>query len=580
MRSPAEIHALWTKRLPETRRMNEFYRKLDSLIPNWPLIVRARDFTNWMMEPDSENGSRMFDRLHSLWDDPFFGAQDFAALLRLAFSDNYSVQRVAKPVLGGKYEIISHLGTGGNGTVYLVWSNETSTLYALKTIRADVASDVAARNSFRAEANTWISLGDHPNLAKAHYYEEVDGELYITMSYVEAADSAGGASLADEIAAGRITDELLCVWFCQVADGLNYAYANGVKAHRDIKPGNILVGREVTARLSDFGLAVFTEELVATSNLKPTMAGTPLFMAPEQFGEDHYGDQRSDIYSLGVSLYYAASGKLPFVPRFTPVAEHEMHRYLVEVRDLHLHGTAAPIRSALWPVIIKCLAKRPDARFGTVSEFRSAVETVARRIGVRVPSPAKVEINVWTLRDQGNSLMRLGRYDDALALFDEFLKVFPGDGVVLNRAVCLENTGRYSEAFAVYERLAEAGEVAGLVNGSNCLRVLGRTEESFDYAKRAVALEQKDVQSWIALGNAAYNLGHWENAIDAYLTARSLAPSNPTPPYNLAIAAERAGQVNSAKEAYRAFLQLSAADDKRRAIAERRISLLVDSSSG
>jgi serine/threonine protein kinase len=575
MRNPTEVLSLWMNRLPNTRRMCKFYQKLDDLMPNWPSVIRAPDFVGWMMRVDSDSGSCMFDRLKALWDNPLYAASDFAALLRLARQDAIGEPQRLKPVLNGKYEVISHLGAGGNGAVYLVWSRETSALYALKTIRADVANDPAARSAFRSEAKIWISLGDHPNIAKAFYYEEVNGDLYITMSYVEPADSATGSSLSDEVASGSLSDGLLCIWFCQIVDALNYAYTHGLRAHRDIKPGNILVGREGSARLSDFGLAVLAESLVAAKTLEPAMAGTPLFMSPEQFINSQYCDQRSDVYSLGVTLYYAASGGvIPFSPSFIPTTPYEMHRYLAEVRDLHAHAAAEPISSSLWSVIQKCLAKRPQDRFRNVSELRSALASVAHAISVPLPAPAKPEPDIWTLRDQGNSLMRLAHFSDAIKCFDNFLAAFPDSAAALNRAVCLENLGRYTEALEVYERLAARDEVAGLVNGSNCLRALGQKEQALEYAKRAVALGREDVDCWITLGNAAWSLDQWDDAMSAYGTARSISPSSATSAYNFALAAERVGQPTAAVDGYSAFLQFSAPDDSRRAHAEKRLASL------
>lgn len=570
--------------LPNTRRMNDFYRRLDELCPNWSSILNDPEFTDWMMRSDSESGSCMYDRLESLWQDPLNSTENFAALLRLfvrskiAQKDRHKprglmrlfqravppeAEQLRYPTLSGKYEVLSLLGSGGNGDVYLAWSRETTSLYALKTIRAELAINPTVRQSFRNEAYAWIRLGEHPNIAKAYFFEELGVRLYITMAYVEG-DDITGPSLADKIESSPASAEKLCVCFCQVADGLRHAYGHGVRAHRDIKPGNVLIGRDGVARVSDFGLAVTEEMLSVSGPREGHVEGTPIFMSPEQFFSSSDCDQRSDLYSLGISMYQAASGSLPFMPRFVPKTPQDMHRYFSEVRDMHERARPEAISSPLWPVIQKCINKRKEDRFADIEEFRAALVSVAKKLGVAIPQCVQAETNAWVLRDQGNTLMRLGKHQNAIEAYDRFLSVFPDESVVFNRAVCLENSGRYSEALKVYEPLALRNDVKGLVNGSNCLRKLGRKDEALSYARKAVQHAPHDAGCWISLGNAAFALSMWEDSMCAYQSAHEADPSDPTPAYNFGLAAERAGNTESARLAYSTFLRLSLPDDPRR----------------
>ena len=565
-------------------------------MPEWCSVVGVPEFERWMMRVDCENGSCMFDRLSARWEDCLYEAPaDFAALLRI-FVRWHKAQEAGRerkgwrglfgaappgpreeaphPVLSAKYEVIGFLGRGGNGEVYLVWSRETTSLYALKTIRTELALDPKLREAFRNEARAWIRLGEHPNIAKAYFFEELGPRLYITMAFVEGDDHGCGPSLADRIAAGRPSLGDVCVWFCQVADGLAHAYAGGIRAHRDIKAGNILIGRDSVARVSDFGLAVTEELLLAGAT--GDAAGTPLFMAPEQFGNGGGAGQRSDVYSLGVSLYQAASGgAFPFTPAFSPNSPEALRRYYFEVRRMHERAEPKRLGSPLWPVIEKCLRKRPEDRFADVEAFRSAVAEAARREKLKVPERSRPADDFWVLRDQGNSLMRLGNYEEAIRAFDKFLAVLSFDGsVIFNRAVCLENLGRYAEALQVYETCANRGEVGGLVNGSNCLAKLGRRDEALAYAKRAVETGPKDPDCWICLGNASYGLGRWEDAMRAYSAAHRLDPSAPTPVFNLGLAAEKAAAADTAKQAYAAFLRLALPEDSRRSHCEKALKRL------
>lgn len=596
MATQTELMAALKGRLPSTRRRNDFYRKLDALMPEWGSVVAVPEFEQWVMRVDCENGARMFDRLNARWEDCLYSApDDFAALLRIFIRWKKArkagsgrkgwrglfrtppvqpMEEARHPVLSGKYEVLGFLGRGGNGEVYLVWSRETTCLYALKTIRTELALDRGVRQSFRNEARAWIRLGEHPNIAKAFFFEELGPRLYITMAFVEGDDRGGGPSLADRIAAGPVSLGDVCLWFCHVADGLAHAYAGGIRAHRDIKPGNVLIGRDNVARVSDFGLAVTAELLMAGAT--GDAAGTPLFMAPEQFGSATSYDQRSDLYSLGVSLYQAVSGGVfPFTPAFVPRTSEALQRYYFEIRRMHEEAEPKRLASPLWPVIEKCLKKRPEHRFADVEGFRSALDEAMRHQGFNPPERGRATNDFWGLRDQGNSLMRLGNCEEAIKAFDGFLAVLPYEGSArFNRAACLENLGRYAEAFEVYEACAERGEVGGLVNGSNCLAKLGRREEALAYAKRAVETAPDDLDCWICLGNAAYGLGRWEDAMRAYSAAHRLDGSAATPLHNLGLAAEKAAATDTAGQAYAAFLKVALPDDSRRAHGEKAVQRL------
>lgn len=575
---------------PTGRRYRAFHEKLERLAPNWREHMRSADFVSWGSTPDTADETCMFNRLFRLYDDPAFGAASFAALLKLhplARSEEDGQRRrswIARglkgarpelgsgaarplvPVLHGRYEVLKFLGRGGNGEVYLVWSRETTSVYALKLIRADLVADPTVRRLFRRECETWIRLGDHPNIAKAHFYDEMGSDLLVTMELVQSADDSG-PSLADKLeSAGRLDERRTLGWFANVCDGLAHAYAHGVSAHRDIKPGNILIDSHSTARASDFGLAHSAFEWPGDHDAG---AGTPHYASPEQSSAQPC-DQRSDIYSLGVTMYQACSGRLPFMPPIARDADPlEVDVYLVALREMHCSAPLPRLNTPLWPVIQRCMAKRAQDRYATVNDLRQAIVEVAARMGVQIPAPPTAKTDVWTYPEQGNSLMRLGKYEEAIVAFDQFLRTFSTDGnVLLNRACCLGKLGRYDEAMTVYEPLARRDEIAGLVNGSDCLRRLGRLQEALSYALRAVELFPTDADAWLALGGIQFGLEEWPGAVDSYGRAHQLQPSEPTPLYNIAIAAARIPDDALTNKASAQFLKLATPDDQRRGSIE------------
>ncbi len=566
---------------PKGRRRATLFAKLDKSVPGWRGLVHMSEFAQWASVVDSENGTCMLDRIRLRLDDPVFAAEDLAIIFRMfarwKATESRRTRQVSeehggfnkRPVLSRKYELIKGLGHGGSGEVNLVWSTETEKFYALKTIRSDLLRETHVRQAFRDEAGLWISMGEHPNVAKAYFFEEERQSLYITMEYVEEEDDGTGPSLADKLASGRVRIENLCVWFCQIADGLSHAYKRGIRAHRDIKPSNILINREGVAQISDFGIATTQAPLFNETPNEGYAAGTPFFMPPEQFAGQDKCDQRSDIYSLGVTLYQAVSGGiLPFSPEYSPRTSQDFSSLLSDVSRLHQTTSPRPLPSFLWPVIAKCLEKRQTDRFTNIQAFREKLSRLAGARQIFVPEPATETTNVWVLRDQGNTFMRLGRYEDAIQAFDSFLAIHGDESAAFNRAVCLENLERYEEALQEYDSFATRGDIKGIVNIGNCLRALGRKQEALEYANRAVALAKDDVCCWITLGNAQFALDNWGEAIRAYETAHQLEPMDPTPPYNIGLAALRSGLVGHARQAFLTFMESSMPDDKRRPYVE------------
>ena len=589
------------RREPGKKRYAKFYGALDESVPNWMSIIGSPEFLRWGLERDSHTDSScMLDMLCALWDDPAWSAEQFAVMLRLFLRDVESstsgqrrvadfIQRLmGRPateraprryLLSGRYEVLRKLGSGGNGDVYLVWSRETLSLYGLKVMRQELQENPAAVARFKNEIEAWVRLGTHPNIVRAFFLDTLNDTLYMTMEYMEA-DQSGGPSLAEKLQRGGIDGNKIATWFAQVADGLEHAYSSGIGAHRDIKPGNILISRTGTAKISDFGLVAplrgFNPANTAAvrdryETAPGSMMGTPVYMSPEQFADPHRCDQKSDIYSLGITLYQIVSGgRVPFLPA-TPrnSGTQEMARFLKEIRSMHEKAAPPRVHSPFWPVIEKCLAKRPENRFGEVIEFRRALEAVAKANGFSIPTKEKPDDDFWAYRDKGNTLLRLGKCEEAIAAFDAFLAKMPDESALFNKAVCLENLGRYKEAMEIYERFMEWDDYKAYVNGANCLKKMGDSESAAKLALRATELQPNDSACWIALGNINFAIDRIEDAIVAYRRAVSVSPSEPTPHYNLALVRKKAGDLNGAARSLKRFLNCASPLDDRCVVAKK-----------
>lgn len=260
----------------------------------------------------------------------------------------------------GPYQIISQVGEGGMATVYKAYQPSMDRNVAIKVLPGQLAESREFAQRFQQEARIIAKL-EHPHILPVFDYGEDDGITYLVMRYLDA------GTLRDKMEAGRPLplDEIDRL-FTQLADALSYAHSHGI-IHRDLKPTNALIDSQGNLFLTDFGIAKMLESASPRLTQTDAIMGTPAYISPEQ-AQAVKVNQRSDIYSLGVILYEMVTGRVPFVAE-TPLAVILKH-----VSDpLPPPSTVkSDIPNAIEQVILKALAKRPDDRFATVSEFLSA----------------------------------------------------------------------------------------------------------------------------------------------------------------------------------------------------------------
>lgn len=254
------------------------------------------------------------------------------------------------PVSGwDRYQFVSFLGQGGMGRVYKAIDLRLGRPVALKFIRSD---DPQMVRRFLQEARMQARI-EHENVCKVHEVGEVQGRHYIAMQYVE------GRTLTD--AALDLTVDQKVRIFHQIAEGLQAAHHLGM-IHRDIKPGNIMIERteegEIHPYLMDFGLARVEHEEGMT--MTGVAVGTPLYMSPEQLsGAVHTLDRRSDIYSIGATMYEVLSGK----PPFEGSTSLDILRKVVEEDAISVRKKQPKIPKDLDTIVMKCLEKEPERRY-------------------------------------------------------------------------------------------------------------------------------------------------------------------------------------------------------------------------
>ena len=274
-----------------------------------------------------------------------------------------SLGKLEKPATGplAEYELLGTLGAGGIGKVYKARHIISQRLEALKVLQQSQLGTPEMVERFVREIRVLASL-NHPNIAALHTAFRHDDQLVMVMEYLE------GVTIGERLSAGTLTQAEGLEYIRQVLDALVYAHERGV-IHRDIKPSNIMIVAQPAsiAKLLDFGLAVSGRDPAVTAS--GTTLGSLYYMSPEQV-RGQRADARSDLYSLGVTLYEILSGRRPFDgPTQYEILDGHLRRQ--PVPPTQLNPSVSP---QLESVVMKALEKEPVSRYQTAKEFLRALE--------------------------------------------------------------------------------------------------------------------------------------------------------------------------------------------------------------
>lgn len=266
----------------------------------------------------------------------------------------------------GSYNILSKLGIGGMGEVYLADDTRLNRKVALKFLSKALLGDKWAKRQLIKEAQA-VAMLDHPNVCPVYGIEEIGEHNFIVMQYVE------GETLADLVRQRRLTTEQVSSLAKQIASAIEAAHAHGI-IHRDIKTGNIMVTAGGQAKVLDFGLAKIIEpfhkaenggENVSQFSQNGLIMGTVSYMSPEQLKAEKL-DFRTDIFSFGTVLYELASGEHPFLRK----SDAETISAILTDQPVSKPGfNNKSASSGIYPVVRKCLEKNKEQRFQSASEL-------------------------------------------------------------------------------------------------------------------------------------------------------------------------------------------------------------------
>jgi serine/threonine protein kinase/class 3 adenylate cyclase len=257
-----------------------------------------------------------------------------------------------------RYEVLSHIGTGGMGMVYKARDLQTNEIVALKVLKPGMASDPAMQEMLRKEVCLARKV-THRNVCRIYEFNRSNGTASISMEFVE------GESLSSRLRRlGPIPVDQALEIGRQICAGLREAHLQAI-VHRDLKPANIIVDRSSSVKIMDFGIARVVR---GDSQMTGTIAGTPAYMAPEQVGLQHV-DARTDIYAVGLLLYEMVTG----TPAFS--GENPIATAVMQLRELpkRPREIMPALTADVEAVILKCLQKEPERRFQSVDELESAL---------------------------------------------------------------------------------------------------------------------------------------------------------------------------------------------------------------
>ena len=252
-----------------------------------------------------------------------------------------------------RYEIIAKIGSGGMADVYKAKDHVLNRLVAIKVLKQEYSTDATFVKKFRVEAQSAAGLS-HPNIVSVYDVGEDDGVYFIVMELVQ------GITLKNYIdMKGKLDIREALNISVQIASGLSAAHENRI-IHRDIKPQNIIMSRDGKVKVTDFGIAKVADSTTVTT----TAAGTVHYISPEQ-ARGGYSDERSDIYSLGITMYEMVTGRVPFEGE-TNVAVALMH---IQSEMIPPRKLEPSIPVSFEKIILKCTQKKPERRYASAKEL-------------------------------------------------------------------------------------------------------------------------------------------------------------------------------------------------------------------
>jgi serine/threonine-protein kinase len=300
----------------------------------------------------------------------------------------------------GKYKLLRHIGSGGMSAVYLAEHTMLKRQRAIKILPKKRVNDSSYLARFHLEAQATASL-DHPNIVRAYDVDNEGDQHYLVMEFIEGKDLQ--TIIKQE---GPLPLELACNYVAQSAEGLAYAHENNL-IHRDVKPANLLVDEKGVVKILDLGLALYSDEESASLTMthNENVLGTADYLSPEQAVNSHKVDSRTDIYSLGCTLYFLLTGH-PTFPEGSLAQRIAKHQTQMP-EDIRKDRPDCP--RDLVDICMKMMQKKPERRYQTMREVADALETWLSNHGYKFePGSSEMALKAAALTSGARRPVRVG----------------------------------------------------------------------------------------------------------------------------------------------------------------------------
>jgi len=459
---------------------------------------------------------------------------------------------------------IDKIYKGGMGIIYIVYDTNLREAFAAKTFQDQFLKTDFLRQRFLREAEAWVKLDMHENVVRARFVQIIRGKPYLFLEYVPDGD------LSRWIGTLRLDLKRILQFAIQFCYGMEHALSKGIQAHRDIKPANCMITQEGTLKISDFGLAKVFDEIdvahdqidgPAVTNSRLTLtgngAGTPQYMAPEQFDDVKRVDLRADIYSFGIMLFEMVTGFRPFEGKSFDELRRKHQNDTPQDLKAYLPSNAA----GLTAIVSKCLMKLPEHRYQDFRALHIELEEMYRCvIGTPPPIPADAKpLNAIALANKAGALASLGKHEMAIEICKHALSLVPNlISALINMGIALRELGRYDEALTCYDDVlsldpkhAMAWSEKGVALGH-----IGKTDEEMKCYDRALSLDSGDKMAWYNKALLFGKLGKYDKEIECYNQAILLDPGFAEAWFNKGAALANIGKVKDALFCFQKAYQL------------------------
>ncbi len=440
--------------------------------------------------------------------------------------------------IGGQYlvhKIFGGEGKSGMGVIYLVTSDKFDFPFVLKTYQK--TSDLNQKR-FVKEIETWVALGSHPNIVRTFGAQWIDLQLFILAEYIQFNEN-GRNILTDYLKNDKISYENIIKWSVQFCYGMDHAVNSGLIAHRDIKPDNLMITRDLNLKITDFGLSKisdYTDIISHSSKNQKTNSqnytktdsfmGTALYVAPEQIRNSKDVDYRADIYSFGIILYQMISGG-----QWVYDIPKQSSDILGDLLKAHLSSKPNSLKSPFMPIIEKCLNKKKENRYQTFKELLNDLEILAKRLSITSPTNlVNITQNTEELYVKANSYVRLGENEKALHFINEYLTNQPHNHSALNlKGTILTKLNRIDEALDCYLKAIEIypSDTSSLHN-IGLLYYINKKDfnKAIEYFKKSIEYDKSNVGTMMSLSGVYLQTNNYEEACNLLITAIQLQPQN------------------------------------------------------